>query len=491
MVDPNRPFALLGRELAETLVLLEYLSTRPEGLVWPVTNQKTAAPEEYQSPSERIESDLATPTTAVRRIYTIRAKIEEPYHDYDWDMASEAAFLSRAKSILSELAAPATSFTIAFSSMVLDANVRGSHEQRRPTGTEFSGPISRIAYPNLSEEAARLSLSIRRFVPNSIALVTLLAISTVVLGNKSPADAGSPALQAAQWLAKAALSSGVVLPALLGLLGALASVLRRFQHLSAASLLDPGLRSKNQIEIWLGFIAGSGVGFLAGLYLPDAGLFAAAFLVGYSTEIAFSFLDLIIVRLSKGQIFGGQTSQFNTVLKSQTAIADTVTQIHGRIEQIQGNVTLDPFDGAIIVTVHEPGGPPMPYGDHSVLDEMSDKPVNITGPKLSPGSTYEVRVAIDKDAASAHNAAFERVVTGKGPQTGAVSFEIGLNSRDIRFMPKAETLTIEPQARSASFVSSFVAPNSPGRCDIFAEVHQKNRLVQSALLLSVIETTRK
>jgi hypothetical protein len=168
-----------------------------------------------------------------------------------------------------------------------------------------------------------------------------------------------------------------------------------------------------------------------------------------------------------------------------------VKQIHGQIEQIQGNVTLDPFDGAIIVTVHEPNGLPLSYGNYEIAGELPEETVTITGPKLSPGNPYELRVTIDKEATTAGHAAFERVVTGKGNQNTTVTFEIGINSRDIRFTPKGETLTVEPQANSASFVSSFVAPSSAGRHDIFAEVYQKSRLVQVATVPAVIETTDK
>ena len=59
--------------------------------------------------------------------------------------------------------------------------------------------------------------------------------------------------------ADAALESGV-LPALLGILGALAFILKRSQVLASTHLLDPSLQAKNRVALWLGLIAGGGVG---------------------------------------------------------------------------------------------------------------------------------------------------------------------------------------------------------------------------------------
>ena len=487
---------VLARELAETLLLLDYLSNRPDGHDLPSNVIKSSAPSQQKSEADppqvqQIELDLGNTTALARRVYAIKASLGMGVKYHRDGLAAEAAFLLRAKSILTELSFPATSLTIAFTSMVFDAmvGIGRAHASRSTPSTDldFERSTAELAFPNFVDEARRLARSIRYFIPASIALVTIGMAIIVGLGN-APAEAPY------RWLARAAFLSGVV-PALLGLLGALASILRRFQQLAAARLLDPGQRSKNLVEAWLGLIAGSAVGFLgASMWIDVPGvplaLFAAAFLAGYSTELAFSLLDLIIVRLSRTELFRDRTPQLNTVLKTQSAIASTVAQIHNQIEQIQGNVTLDPFDGAVIVRVRGPNGEIILFGEHSVPADFGEpnEIVKVLGAKLLPGQPYELSVTLERQAIAAANAAFERVTTGTESEPVTVTFDVHLNARDISFTPKAEAITIESRSRSAAFASRFLAPSVPGRYDIFAEVSQKNRLVQVALLPALIES---
>jgi hypothetical protein len=404
---------LLARELAETLLLLDYLSNRPDGLDLPSNVIKSPAPSQQKSEAgppqvQQIELDVGNTTALARRVYAIKASLGMQYHTDG--LAAEATFLLRAKSILTELSFPATSLTIAFTSMVFDATVGiGRADASRSTPSrdlDFERSTAESAFPNFVGEARRLARSIQYFIPASIALVTIGMAIIVGLGN-------APANAPYHWLARAALSSGVV-PALLGLLGALASILRRFQRLAAARLLDPGQRSKNLVEAWLGLIAGSAVGFLgASMWIDLPGvplaLFAAAFLAGYSTELAFSLLDLIIVRLSRTELFRDRRPQLNTMLKTQSAIASAVTQIHNQIEQIQGNVTLDPFDGTVIVRVLGPNGEIILFGEHSVPADLGEpnEIVKVLGAKLLPGQSYELSVTLERQAIAAANAAFQ------------------------------------------------------------------------------------
>jgi hypothetical protein len=479
----SSPNKLLTRELAETLVLLDYLTSRPDsGRGWPYAPPNRSSVDsqaEKPSPAQKIEEDLASQTTLVRRIYAIRASLTGAVSEADGP--SDAAFLLRAKAILSELAAPATSLTIGFTSIVFNAP--------SGLGSDVVTPVAEVAFPNLKIEAQRLARSVRWSLPITIGFITLAMAAIVGLAD-TPLDNPSGWLGTIHWFAKAAYASGIV-PAFLGLLGALASILRRFQQLAAAQLLYPGLRSKNLIDAWLGLVAGSGVGFLStGMPLPGAqlALYAAAFVAGYSTEIAFSLLDLLIAQLSRIQLFQERTPQLRAVLKSQSAIADTVSQIHNQIEQFQGKVTLDPFEGAVIVRVTEVGGWDIRLKEYSVPAELSGDTVTVHGAKLAPEGAYELHVKLDRDATSQADVALERFATGSGSKAVTVAFDVALNCRDIRFTPKAETVTIDAGAREASFASRFQAPSAPGRYDIFAEVYQKNRLVQVALLPVVIES---
>ena len=56
------------------------------------------------------------------------------------------------------------------------------------------------------------------------------------------------------------------------------------------------------------------------------------------------------------RLFRDRAPHINKVIKTQSVIANAVTQIYEQIEQIQGKVTLDPFDGAVVVRVRDPNG---------------------------------------------------------------------------------------------------------------------------------------
>ncbi|NKM69368.1 hypothetical protein [Rhizobium laguerreae] len=502
--DSILPFARapLVKELAETLLLLDYLSDRATSDdEWPYVPVKKANSESEYDPLQKIEEDLATPTALVRRIYAIRASLMGQEDKFAADVPSDAAFLSRAKSVLSEIASPATAVTIGFTSLVSYGTPEMGHLRRGVSEPEELSwrardlvAIAQLAYPELVIEATRLARSVRWLLPTGVALATLGVAAVVGLGTTT-FDVPAGWMMTMQVFAKAAYSSGIV-AVLLGLLGALASILRRYQHLASAYLLEPGLRSKNHIDAWLGLIAGGGIGLvLTGMpfNMPGVSLAVclAAFVVGYSTEIAFSLLDLLIVRLTRIPLFRNPVPQMKAVLKSQSAIADTVSQIHSQIEQIQGNVILDPFEGALIVRISDANGSDIIFGEYTVPVELSEDTVTVQGAKLLPEKTYDLRVTLDREAVTATNAAFERVTTGTGSEAVAIVFDVRLTGRDIRFTPKAQSITIVAGEKSGTFISRFQAPRIPGRYDIFAELYQKHRLVQVALLPAVIESSGK
>jgi hypothetical protein len=285
------------------------------------------------SPIDRIEEDIRTPTAILHRIYKIRDVLDASFYESNLEWPLEAAFLSRAKSILSELAAPATSRTAAFTSMVANplARLSGSFMPVQggtepSTGTAPS--TAEVAFPELMSEARRLSRSIRVILPILSGFLILSIASIIGLANAT--DFPYAWIKVARWVAETAYSDGI-LAALVGLLGAITSILRRFQQLATAQLLDPGFRAKSHIEALLGFVVGGAVGFLwTGMpyHLPGVqlALYAAAFIAGYSTEIVFSLLDRVVAQFSQVPLLQERVPKINTVIKNQSAIASRVLE---------------------------------------------------------------------------------------------------------------------------------------------------------------------
>jgi hypothetical protein len=177
--------------------------------------------------------------------------------------------------------------------------------------------------------------------------------------------------------------------------------------------------------------------------------------------------------------------------KRLTNLPDGHLQIHDQIEQIQGNVTLDAFEGAVMVYARRLDGTTLEIDEYNVPVTPGDptEPMKIRAVKLEPGQTYDLIVVLDRNATSAQDRIVETFSTGESTDGAlrSVAFDIELKGRGIRLAPKNQTLDIDARSQSSSFVRRFVAPEKAGRYDIFAEVSQKNRLVKVALLPALIE----
>ena len=181
-------------------------------------------------------------------------------------------------------------------------------------------------------------------------------------------------------------------------------------------------------------------------------LYIVSFLAGYSTELVFSLLDLAMVRLSATPLFRDQTPQMDRVAsRIRLLFAGSVTQINDRLEQLQGNVTLDAFDGSVVVRVVTKNDLPIAIEDHWLSLELggdsskSDEKTKLRGVKITPGRDYKVVVALYRSMPEFLSAVTERILTGNDeerPNPAAVSFSINVTSRDIQFSPCKQIIQV-------------------------------------------------
>ena len=507
---------LMVRDVAEIQLLCGHLTRRQAGVDWQPPPLKT--PSTTSDSGERphdidLNYDLRTFTSALSRLYKIRSNLlfyephdrhRDRYDEQSWDVYSEMAFLQRMKSICSKLATPATSRSIAFTALVTNDETESrwdrqwGDEPRYPPPYPFVGHLAELAYPGLRHDARSYAGFIQFQLPVGIASVTAALLIIFLLSRINVDNGGNGVLRIIGLIGNAALS---FIPVLLGVLGAAASVLRRYQRLANANLLDPQLERKSFIDLWLGLIAGAAVGVL-GIGLPQSipgvtvALYIVSFLAGYSTELVFSLLDLAMVRLSATPLFRDQTPQMDRVIEDQVAIAGSVTQINDRLEQLQGNVTLDAFDGSVVVRVVTKNDLPIAIEDHWLSLELggdslkSDEKTKLRGVKITPGRDYKVVVALYRSMPEFLSAVTERILTGNDeerPNPAAVSFSINVTSRDIQFSPCKQIIQVGGITGDQQLRAHFVAPGKPGRYDILAEVSQKNRIVQVAMIPAIVE----
>jgi hypothetical protein len=104
--------------------------------------------------------------------------------------------------------------------------------------------------------------------------------------------------------------------------------------------------------------------------------------------------------------------------------------------------------------------------------------------RAAAGQSCETRVqfaAVGHGRAEGKEDASEycaRVEIKTGYDVRTVTFDVGIDSRNITFSERQHTVTFEAQAGSSPLIFGFTAPQKPGQHDVFIEVSQKNRLIQ-------------
>jgi hypothetical protein len=459
----------LATQLAELRVLLDFLSSRPNGLAPLSSARRTKSDAGMRSVAESIDSEVQNPSLLVQRVFDIQQSLND---DHDVSKRSySAAFLLRAKGELAERVWPATAGSIAFTNMVTTHLMDGKLDDNIMT-----------AYVSWNYEAKRFVRTIRhlRFYVGFLSIVLILVTAAASVPFSSQGDGSFDALRVAVGIC--------AISAFYALLGSMLSTLRAIYRNTAEGLLDVRQRSRILSNTLAGFFVGGMVGLFSISLLTGTDSHATkmlsvpaiAFLTGYFTDPILTLLDRIVALLTVFQAPRQRPPrQLNALLKVQSDIAGTVTEIHDQVERLQSNVTLDKFDGRLIIRVLDAAGVNIPIIEHTVPFEetASDSAPTIVGAQLTAGQLYQVVIDISRDVETAIDAHFQQLSTGSGDPPDLVTFNVSLDSADVSCVPKQQDIALPRDGTSAGFTTVFYPPALPGLYDIYIEVSQKGRLV--------------
>ena len=101
---------------------------------------------------------------------------------------------------------------------------------------------------------------------------------------------------------------------------------------------------------------------------------------------------------------------------------------------------------------------------------------NETSP-LQAGQGGELEVWLQPER-PAEEVPAEAIDIRDGRDFEQATFEIALDSDDIKFKPRRLTLTVQPDEASSRLFFPFVAPAKAGEHKVWVQVFQKNRLIQ-------------
>jgi len=164
-------------------------------------------------------------------------------------------------------------------------------------------------------------------------------------------------------------------------------------------------------------------------------------------------------------------------------VVQSVQRLEQRFESILSEPKLDNFDGTVSVRVCDDVGKPLPQ------DPPQDRAYFL------PGASQRCRLEISfaagtpggKDVGVLH----KPLRIQRGNTASQVTFEIFLDGRTVKLVKDRSTVTFDPNGKSPVSTFDFIAPADRGEHELFVEIAQKNRLLQSLLIRLRVESDPK
>jgi hypothetical protein len=285
---------------------------------------------------------------------------------------------------------------------------------------------------------------------------------------------------------------GMILPTLYALLGACAAMLRSLAQHIKAQTFTPTYAASAKFSI--AGIGGAVIGLSNFHNLSPAPL-AVAFLVGYTADAFFSYLeripqalDTVMLRSRRPKGDLALCSKRAPAIAQPTDLIRTVASIDDRLAKLQNSPLLDNFDGLVQVKLQSDGAT-VPIQEYAIPDFSSeDHEVTIVGAQLVSGRSYVATVQFDPRNMRHDmpvDAFLERIRIDTGNNAELVTFDVSIDAKQIIFSPTRSSCTFDPNRVPDTMPFSFV-PESVGRFELFFEIMQKNRLIEVVLVPIIV-----
>jgi hypothetical protein len=156
----------------------------------------------------------------------------------------------------------------------------------------------------------------------------------------------------------------------------------------------------------------------------------------------------------------------------ESEIIKAVQRLEQRFESILSDPKLDNFNGNVWVRVTDEPGKQLP------LEEMgADQPYFLAG----ADQRYRLDVSFVVGQPDGGGLVQELRIL-KGNIASKVTFDVVLDSQTIKLTKDRSSVTFDPRSSSPPLIFDFVVPEDKREHELFVEISQKNRLLQSLLV---------
>jgi hypothetical protein len=155
-------------------------------------------------------------------------------------------------------------------------------------------------------------------------------------------------------------------------------------------------------------------------------------------------------------------------------VVQSVKRLEQRFDSILSEPKLDNFDGSVSVRVCDDVGKPLPQ------DPSRDRGYFL--PRAGQRCRLEISFAAGILGGKDVGVPYRPLRIQRGNTASQVTFDIFLDGRTVSLVKDRSSVTFDPNGKSPVSTFDFIAPNDRGEYELFVEIAQKNRLLQSLLI---------
>jgi hypothetical protein len=163
------------------------------------------------------------------------------------------------------------------------------------------------------------------------------------------------------------------------------------------------------------------------------------------------------------------------VTREKSEVVRTVERLEQRFDSLLSEPKLDNFDGTVSVRVSDKTGKELPR-DQSRTDQLFFR--------AGAGQRCRLDISFAAGQPRGENGGvlYQELRIRRGNAASQVTFDIFLDSRAVKLEEYRSSVTFDPSGHSPPLTFNFVAPVEQGEHELFVEISQKNRLLQSMLI---------
>jgi hypothetical protein len=149
-------------------------------------------------------------------------------------------------------------------------------------------------------------------------------------------------------------------------------------------------------------------------------------------------------------------------------------EMNERLSTLQLTPALDNFQGCVSAQLYDDAG-------KELLEGLASNELSLSA-EVSPLQPCRLLVTLDAGEECDASPFAKRIDITEGNAVDLVTFVIAVDSEEIEFQPSSVLKTLRPENDICKAGFTFNAPTKPLNYEIYIEISQKNRLIQTLSL---------